>query len=179
MDAFMGTVQSFAFPFAPRGWQKCQGQILSISQQSTLFALIGTMYGGDGQRTFQLPNLAGRAVLGDGQLLGGGVYPMASMAGTEKTTLQDSQMPRHTHGLVTTDASAESATPGSGLILGKAADSSGNDINIYAPKEKGTRGPLAPESIGLAGMSQPLSLMQPYLTLSYCICIEGVFPSRN
>lgn len=179
MDAFMGTVQSFAFTFAPRGWQKCQGQTISITQHSALFALLGTMYGGDGRQTFMLPNLAGRAVLGDGHSVSGGDYLIASMGGMEKTTLQDAQMPRHTHGLVTTDASAESATPGPGLILGKPADSSGNDINIYAPKEKGTRGPLAPESIGLAGMSQPLSLMQPYLTLSYCICIEGAFPSRN
>lgn len=179
MDAFIGTVQSYAFPFAPRGWATCQGQTLAISQQSTLFALIGTIYGGDGQRTFMLPNLSGRTILGAGHLLGGSDYSVGQIAGVEQTTLQDSQMPRHTHGLVTTDASAESAAPGPGLVLGKAADSSGNDIHIYAPKEKGTRGPLAPESIGLAGMSQPLSLMQPYLAMTYCICLQGNFPSRN
>jgi microcystin-dependent protein len=170
MDAFVGTVQSYAFPFAPRGWQKCRGQIISVAQQTALFSLIGTIYGGDGQTTFKLPDLSGRNVLGDGHLLGGDEYAMGEMGGREQVTLQDSQMPRHTHGLVATDASAESATPGPGLILGKPSDASGNDINIYAPRDKGTRGPLAPDSIGLSGMSQPLSLMQPFLTMSYCIC---------
>lgn len=179
MDAFMGTVQSYAFPFAPRGWMKCQGQTIGIAQQSALFSLIGTIYGGDGQQTFMLPNLSGRTILGDGHLMGGSDYSIGQIAGVEQTTLQDSQMPRHTHAEVTTNASGESATPGPGLILGKAADTSGNDIYIYAPREKGTRGLLAPESIGLAGMSQPLSLMQPYLAMSYCICIQGNYPSRN
>lgn len=179
MDAFMGTVQSYAFPFAPRGWATCQGQTFNMSQHSALYALIGITYGGDGQRTFSLPNLSGRIIVGSGQLPGGSPYSNGQMGGWEQVTLQDSQMPRHTHVQVTTDASAESATPGPGLLLGKAADAAGNDIHIYAPKEKGTRGQLAADAIGLSGMSQPVSLMQPYLAMTYCICVEGAFPQRN
>ncbi|RYG09709.1 MAG: phage tail protein [Caulobacteraceae bacterium] len=180
MDAYIGTVQSFAFQFAPRGWMKCQGQRLSIAQQTALFSLIGTTYGGDGNTTFGLPHLAGRTILGEGHIQGGsGVYSVGEEAGMEQVTLQDVQMPRHTHGLVTTDAPAETATPAPGLLLARASDSGGNDVNIYAPRDKGNRGPLAPDSIGLSGMSQPLSLMQPYMVMNYCICLSGNFPSRN
>lgn len=178
MDAYVGTVQSFAFQFAPRGWAPCNGQQLSIAQATVLYSLIGATYGGDGNRYFNLPSLGGRTVVGQGQSAGVmQPYAVGRQGGAEQLTIRDENLPRHRHVLAATKASADSDTPAADKVLAKASDSSGNPINIYGPAAE--RIGLAPESIDFAGASQPFPLLQPYLTLNYCICIEGPYPSRN
>lgn len=181
MDAYLGTVQSFAFSYAPQGWQICRGQIMSIQQSSALFTLLGMTYGGDGRTTFGLPNLSGRTVVGTGQMQGGNLYNIGQIAGQEQTTLSAQQMPTHSHGLMVSNHAADASTPTSALMLGAANGfQTGGDavtVQIYAPASSDTA--LAAPSIGPAGGSQPLSLMQPYLALTYCICISGNYPSRN
>ncbi|HEY0926716.1 phage tail protein [Brevundimonas sp.] len=178
MDAYVGTVQSFAFPFAPRGWLLCNGQQLSVVQQTALYSLIGTTYGGDGVRYFNIPNLGGRTVVGMGQSPGVmEPYAVGQQGGAEQRTIRDENLPRHRHVLAATKASADSDTPTADRVLAKASDSSGNPINIYGPAAE--RIGLAPESIDFAGASQPFPVLQPYMALNYCICLQGVFPSRN
>lgn len=178
MDAYVGTVQSFAFAFAPRGWARCDGQQLSIAQATALYSLIGVTYGGDGSRYFNLPSLGGRTVVGQGQSIGVmQPYAVGQQGGAEQQTIRDENLPRHRHVLAATDKPATSDTPSADKVLARAADTSGNAINIYGPAAE--RISMAPESIDFAGASQPFPLLQPYLTLNYCICIEGPYPSRN
>lgn len=177
MESYVGTIQAFAFNFAPRGWMQCQGQALSAAQYAALFSLIGTTYGGSGTATFNVPNLGGRTLLSQDA---GGRYPVGSVSGSESVTLTSANMPQHSHGLMATTSSATSPTPGANMVLAAAngSDSSGDGItvNIYGPAPAQTG--LSNTAIGIAGASQPFSVMQPYLVASYCICLAGVLPSR-
>lgn len=177
MEAYIGTIQAFAFNFAPRGWALCQGQTLPAPQFSALYALIGNTYGGSGSSTLGLPNLGGRALLSQDA---GGRYPVGSVSGSETVTLTTANMPQHAHGLMATTSPATSPSPGSSMVLGAAngSDSSGDGItvNIYGPAPAQTG--LSNTAIGIAGGSQPFSVMQPYLVASYCICLDGLQPSR-
>lgn len=182
MDVYIGTIQPFAFQFAPRGWMLCSGQLLAIRTYSALFSLIGTTYGGDGINTFALPNLNGRTVLGQGVSTTGTDYQMGEAAGTERVTLMQTQMPQHTHALMASTAAATSATPDTGLILATANGSdqvSGDPVNvqIYGPGPASSA--LAPNAVGIAGGNQPFYILQPYLVINYSIAISGIFPSRN
>ena len=182
MEVYLGTIQPFAFQWAPRGWMFCSGQLLSIAQNSALFSLIGTTYGGDGVTTFALPNLNGRTATGQGTSTTGASYVMGEAAGVERETLLQSQMPQHTHGLMAATGAATAAAPGSNLMLAAAngSDPTSGDavtVQIYGPGPANT--PLAPQSIGIAGGSQPFGIMQPYLVINYCIAVSGIFPSRN
>jgi microcystin-dependent protein len=182
MEVYIGTIQPFAFNFAPYGWALCAGQLMSVPQYGALFSLINTTYGGDGQNTFALPDQRGRAILGQGVMPGGSTYVMGEEAGTEHTTLLPSQMPAHTHLITASAMPATSHQPASNMMLGAASGSdptSGDSItvNIYGP------GPatavLSPSTIGVTGGSQPFSIMQPYLVVNYSIAIQGIYPSRN
>lgn len=182
MEVYLGSIQPFAFQFAPRGWAFCNGQLLPVQQNSALFALIGTTYGGNGQQTFGVPNLNGRTALGQGASTAGGTFVMGEMAGVESETLIQSQMPMHNHGLMGTTAAATSATPASNLMLAAANGSdptSGDAVNvqIYGPAPGAAM--LAPQSINPAGGSMPFSIMQPFLVINYCIATSGIYPSRN
>jgi microcystin-dependent protein len=172
-EAFLGELRLFGFNFNPRGWAKCDGQILSISQNTALFALLGTTYGGNGQTTFALPDLRGRANLHQGQ--GQGLTPrtMGEVSGTENVTLVSTQMPAHNHpASVVAASTATSKNPNNALPAFTAAGTS-----------YGTAADLTMASnmvnVGVAGGSQPHPNMQPYLVLNWCICLEGIFPSRN
>jgi len=182
MEVYLGTIQPFAFQWAPRGWMFCSGQLLSIAQNSALFSLIGTTYGGDGVTTFALPNLNGRTATGQGHSTTGSTYIMGESAGSENEILNQLQMPQHSHGLMGTTNAATATTPGPNLMLAAAngSDPTSGDavtVQIYGPGPGNTT--LVPQSIGIAGGSQPFGIMQPYLVINYCIAVSGIFPSRN
>jgi len=171
MEAFIGSIILFAGNFPPRGWAFCQGQILGIAQNSALFAILGTNYGGNGTQTFGLPDLRSRVPVGQGQGPGLSNVSLGEVSGTETVTLLAAQMPTHNHALI---------GGGSATQVSPVGNFSGEDPNgstqIYASTPAG---PMNAAAITLAGGSQPFSIMQPFLGLNYIICLEGIFPSRN
>ena len=193
---FIGQLLTVGFNFPPRNWATCSGQLLSIAQNTALFSLLGTTYGGNGQTTFALPDLRGRVAMGQGQ--GPGLSPrtIGEMAGTETTTLLSTQMPAHVHSLAgatgtvsAVDIKATEQSPQAGAYLARGVDTApmANSIpEIYLPAAAGdpaTKVPLAGVNVAgnsqIAGGSQPFSTMQPYLVLTQCIALQGIFPSRN
>ncbi|THD34764.1 MAG: phage tail protein [Sphingomonas sp.] len=182
-EPFLGEIRIFPYNFAPRGWATCSGQILSIAQNTALFSLLGTTYGGNGQTTFALPDLRGRAPIGQGQGPGLSPYTLGQIGGTETTTLLTTNMPIHTHAatLNATTTKATSQVAAAGSQLAKSVDAGGTAVpEIYVPSGTGgTQVALGGLTVGTAGGSQPFSLLNPYLVLEPCIALEGIFPSRN
>lgn len=194
MECYIGMVMYFGGNFAPRYFAMCQGQQMAIQQNQALFSILGTTFGGNGVSTFALPNLGGRAALGTGQAPGvGHNYQIGETAGSENVTLTTAQMPAHVHSvqLSTTlqacsgvGAGDESAVPQAGMCLGSVLDGDGKSSPVlYAPVGSGTPVNLAGGTVsgntGIAGGSQPFSIMQPYLAITALICTQGIFPSRN
>ena len=172
-DPFLGQIMCAAFNFAPKGWAELNGQILSISQNTALFALLGTNYGGNGQTTFALPDLRGRVLMHDGS--GPGLTPrtIGESAGAEQVTLNNGQLPAHTH-TVTPQGSPADATlvsPANGVPATKAR------TTLYAPGPGSV--PMSPVLTSPAGSNAPVPVMQPYLVVKCFIAVQGVFPSRN
>jgi microcystin-dependent protein len=163
---YVGEIRMFGGNFAPAGWMFCEGQLLPISEYETLFNLIGTTYGGDGQSTFALPDLRGRVPIH----MGNG-FTLAENGGVEQVTLTSSQMPAHSHPLLACTALGSSSDPTNAVI------SQTTGYSIY----KATAGTvaMAPSMIGSDGGSQPHSNFQPYLCVSFIISLFGVFPSPN
>ncbi|MGA8150904.1 MAG: tail fiber protein [Terriglobales bacterium] len=160
---FLGEIRFVPFNFAPQGWAQCNGQIMPINQNTALFALIGTYYGGDGITTFALPNLQGRVPLATGN-----GHNLAETGGQENVTLTIAQMPKHHHDLKASSATADSSSPaGEGLANHK----------IYNTQKPDVR--LKPSAMTDVGGSQPVSTMPPYLGLTCIIALSGIFPSRN
>jgi microcystin-dependent protein len=155
-----------SFQFAPKGWALCNGQLLPINQNQALFALLGTTFGGDGRVNFALPNLQGRAPLhvGAGHTLG-------EQGGEQAHTLSITELPTHIHTLNGTSNTAAN-TPSTSAVLGKS-----NPQPVYGPP--GSLAPMAAQSVGNTGGSQPHLNLQPFLTLSFCIALQGIFPSPN
>lgn len=192
-QSYLGSISGWGPNFAPRGWAFCQGQTLAISQYTALFSLLGTVYGGNGQTTFMLPNLGGRVPVGAGQSPGTSSYVLGEQAGSESTTLTTNNMPAHTHAaratvsatLPLTTAAATTATPAAGQVLASANGSYGRDpvdVKIYAPAPGTIQVPLntsASVNIQPTGGSQPFSILQPFTVINYIICMEGIFPSHN
>lgn len=165
----------FAGNFAPRGYAFCSGQILSIAQNSALFALVGTTYGGNGQTTFALPDLRGRVPIHQGSGPGLSNYSLGQQGGSENTTLTINQLPAHTHAATTqTNASSGEATDtlptGNNLASGNQYAST-NNVQMSASATQ--------VNIGVTGGNQPFSIIQPYLAINFIIALEGIFPSRN
>lgn len=177
MDEFIAIVKIFAGNFAPRGWALCQGQILSIAQNTALFSLLGTTYGGNGQTTFALPDLRGRYPIGQGQGPGLSNYVLGQQAGQESVTLSVNNLAAHAHVVTPTAAGddAVSNAPG-GKVLGATTN---NTKTYLAPNQITDPATLAPYNTGPAGGSAPFEIMPPYTCLNYIICLEGIFPSRN
>jgi microcystin-dependent protein len=169
-EPFLGEIRTFGFTFAPQGWAMCNGQLLSISQNTALFSLLGTTYGGNGTITFALPDLRGRVGNHQGQGPGLMNYVQGEESGVESVTLTQQQMPQHNHG-VQANASPATATRAGGAVLARTS------ADIYAAAPDGTA--MNAAMIGQAGGSQPHSNLQPYLTLNFCIALQGIFPSRN
>ena len=172
-DPFLGQIMCAAFNFAPKGWAELNGQVLLISQNTALFALLGTNYGGNGQTTFALPDLRGRVLMHDGSGPGLTTRTIGESAGTEQVTLNNAQLPAHTHA-VTPQGSPADATlvsPANGVPATKAR------TTLYAPGPGSV--PMSPVLTSPAGANSPVPVMQPYLVVKCFIAVQGVFPSRN
>lgn len=167
-EPFLGEIRMFGFNFAPRGWAFCNGQLLAIAQNTALFSLLGTTYGGNGQTTFALPNLQGRVPLHFGQGAGLSSYSLGQSAGTETVTLTQSQMPAHGHVVTANNGDATASRPANRFPAGGGA---------YADSGDGTT--MNPTVVATTGGSQPHNNIQPYLALNFCIALVGIFPSRN
>jgi microcystin-dependent protein len=164
-EPFLSEIRLMSFSFAPKGWALCNGQLLPINQNQALFALLGTNFGGDGRVTFGLPDLQGRSPLhvGNGIVLG-------QKGGEAAHTLSIGEIPTHTHVLQATTTNADQPVPTGNML----ATASGE---IYV--DPSALVAMAPATISTVGGSQPHSNMQPFLTLSYCIALQGIFPSPN
>lgn len=182
-DVYLGQIIPFGFQFAPQGFAYCNGATLPISQYAALFSLLGTYYGGNGQTTFQLPNLSGRVAVGQFQSPGTSNYVIGEVGGTETTTLNVTNLPAHNHTatLNATTAKGSSQVAAAGSLLAKSVDSGGTAVpEIYVPAgTSGTAVALGGLTVGLTGNNQPFSILQPYLAINYCIAISGIYPSRN
>ena len=180
MEGVMAFITPFAGNFAPRTWATCEGQILSIAQNTALFALIGTYYGGNGQTTFALPDLRGRVIIGAGQGPGLSQYDIGQQGGTESVTMLQSNMPIHTHpvsiGITPGNASSNGNTNNPKDAV-EAPLSSGGNAYSSAPNSR-----MKPYNVtvnsGFTGGSQPFFNRNPYLGMTMVICISGIFPAR-
>jgi microcystin-dependent protein len=168
-DPFVAEIRMFGFNFAPTGWAFCDGQILPLSQNTALFSLLGTVYGGDGKSTFALPDLQGSVPIQPGQGQGLSLYDLGQQGGTEFVTLLQSEIPLHTHTLSATEELVNESTP-LGNIYGT------GETRYLAP---GSLQQMAPQALAPAGGSLPHNNMMPYLVVNFCIALQGVFPPRQ
>lgn len=172
-EPFLAEIRMMSFNFAPRGWAECNGQLLSISQNTALFSLLGTTYGGDGKTTFALPDLRSRVPThqGAGLVLG-------ESSGTETYTLTPNEIPAHNHLMQasTLDANVFQSSPAVPEILAVVPPGKGN---LYAPNQGGGLLTMLPGTIANTGGSQPHENRQPFLAVNFCIALQGVFPSRG
>ncbi len=169
-EPFTAEIRIFAGNFAPRGWAFCDGQLLPISQNTALFSLIGTTYGGDGRSTTGLPDLKGRAPMHPGRGPGLTTRRLGEKAGVETVTLSESQMPNHTHAMRGSEEDGDSTTPASDRLIG-----GGNDIF----RDPTALGAMATESLPPAGSGTAHNNMQPYLAMNFIIALQGLYPSRS
>lgn len=199
MEEVIGEIRIFAASYAPHNWALCLGQTIAIQQNTALFSILGTTYGGNGTTTFQLPNFAGRVAIGVGQRPGGSTYVLGEIGGTENHTLTQQEMPQHTHvgnvsgaesgGLKVSsaDSTLNAATPNSVistpgyLVTGSLAKTLGfnnatPDTVLHADSIKMNDTPL---TLGMAGQGLSHNNMQPFLALNYAICLSGDFPARS
>ncbi|MBC7776411.1 MAG: phage tail protein [Phycisphaerae bacterium] len=178
MEGTMATIMMFAGNFAPRAWMFCNGALQSIANNEALFALLGTTYGGDGQTTFALPDLRSRIPVGTGNGAGLTGVTLGEVGGTETVTLNQSQLPAHSHTMSasvgTTSANANGTNNPTGVLASTSAAT-------YLPLSSSTGTTLAGANVvvGPQGNSQPIEIVQSYQAINYVICVEGIFPSRN
>lgn len=170
-EPFIGEVRSFGFNFAPVGWAQCNGQLLSIAQNTALFSILGTTYGGDGRTNFALPDLQGSVPMGAGQGSGLSDRPLGEHGGTETEVLTAQQIPSHNH--------AANAQAGNGNQPAPAGNFWAQDLG--GSKEYGDDGSsqMAAGAVGATGGGQPHNNLQPYQVLNYCIALTGIFPPRS
>lgn len=170
MNPYLGEVKYLPWNWAPRGWAVCNGAVLSIAQNTALFSLLGTTYGGNGVTTFALPDLQGRVPM---HRSNNGQYPMGLKSGVETVTITINTMPSHFHGLLATTIAGDKSSP---LNLALAQSSVDTDF-YYGPDTSTTV--MNPSSVSMVGGNQPHENMEPYQVVGYCIAVQGVFPSRN
>ncbi len=178
-EPFLAQIAIFPFNFAPTGWALCNGQLLAITQNTALFSLLGTNYGGDGRTTFGLPNLQGSVAIGAGQGPGLELYELGEAGGTTDVTLLSSEMPIHSHfANATTDRGNTTVATGNVPATGAAGTPQRPTVaKFYSTNAPNTQ--LNPSALSVAGGSQPHNNMQPYLTLNFCIALQGIFPARS
>ena len=174
MDPFVAEIRIFPFNFAPKGWAFCDGQLLPLSQNTALFSLLGTTYGGDGKSNFALPDLQGRAPMHPGQGPGLSLHDLGETGGSETVSLLESEIPAHTHALMAQTNPGNVKLPSAAVTL---ARSGGAAENTYIPPANLVN--MNDNTLAPAGGDQPHNNMQPYLTLSFCIALQGVFPPRT
>src|SRR5215217_7974749 len=172
-DPFVAEIRVVGFNFAPKGWAFCNGQILPISQNTALFALLGTMYGGDGKSTFALPDLQDSVAIHRGQGQGLSQYFQGQQSGTTSVTLIQSEMPLHTHSLNANALVSGTGVPSPDVVLSRAGG--GSTYNTATTP----LAPMSPQALSVMGGSLPHNNMMPYLTLNFSIALQGVFPARN
>lgn len=171
---FIGEIRMFAGNFNPAGWEFCSGQLMPISENDTLFVVIGTTYGGDGQETFALPNLQSRIPLHFGtNAATGTTYQIGEASGVESVTLTVNQIPVHTHPLLASLDSGSQANAGNNILAAQ------SPVSIYRPNATPPNVPMNASSVSAVGGSQPHDNMQPYLCINYIISLFGLFPSPN
>lgn len=171
-DPFVAEIRVFPFNFAPKGWAFCDGQLMPLSQNTALFSLLGTTYGGDGKSTFALPNLQGRAPMHPGQGPGLSLHDLGESAGSETVTLLVGEIPSHSHSVNVLTAPASSFNPNSNAVLARSAGG-------FAYSSDSPDTSMAQESLSPAGGDAPHNNMQPYLTVNFAIALQGVFPPRT
>lgn len=169
-EPFLGEVRMVGFNFAPRSWAFCDGQILPINQNQSLYSLLGTTYGGDGRTSFALPDLRGRTPIHKGE-----GHNIGQKAGAETVSLTQAEMPAHKHGAVATTDIATQRAPNSERLLGTISAAG----KLYGDSVSSNEVPLMTGTISNTGSGVAHPNMQPYLTISYCIALQGIFPSRN
>lgn len=169
-EPFLAEVRIVAFNFAPRGWAFCDGQILPINQNQSLYSLLGTTYGGDGRTTFALPDLRGRTPIHVGRSDGGSEHRLGQKSGEETHTLSANEMPQHRHLVNATNSPAANDNPANHILAGAPS-------NVYAARASAVA--MGESLITHVGGSQAHNNMQPYLSLNFCIALQGLFPSRN
>ena len=173
-EPFIGEIMMFGGNFCPRGWTNADGQLLAINQNQALFSLMGTTYGGDGRRTFGLPDLRGRAPLHVGQGPGLTDRRQGHKGGAERHSLNVAEMPRHQHALNSSKELANQGSPTNNVLA-----THGRKKRMYAPFNGKTQTPMNINAMGAAGNGQAHNNMQPFLTIRFCIALQGVYPSRN
>ena len=192
MEPFIGEIMLAGFNFCPRGYMPATGQLLAIAENSALFSLLGTTYGGDGRTTFALPDLRGRVPVGVDQGPGLSNLPIGAKGGAEQVTVTQAQMPSHTHGASTavtadvkaraTNQRADAASP-AGNVLGRTG--SGGEVYHAAPADQDMAADAieanvsATTTVSPTGGGQPVNVRDPYLAMNWCIAVEGIYPSRN
>lgn len=173
---YIGEIFIVGFNFAPQGFQLCNGQLISIAQNTALFSLLGTTYGGNGTTTFALPNLQGRAALGMGQGPGLSQYVLGQNGGSENVTLTVQQIAAHSHVVNSNNSDGTLNTPVNNYFAGPSAD---RDQLLYNAAATGATPAMNAQATGITGSNAPHNNIQPYQVVNFCIAIQGIFPSRN
>jgi len=171
-DPFVAEIRIFPFNFAPKGWAWCDGQLLPLSQNTALFSLLGTTYGGNGKSNFALPDLQGRSPMHPGQGPGLSLHDLGETGGSETVSLLESEIPAHSHGVRTDSVNTGEVLNPIGMLPAKTS-------NLIYSATAAPAVMMAPEALAPAGGDQPHNNMQPYLTFYFCIALQGVFPPRT
>jgi microcystin-dependent protein len=173
MDPFVAEIRIFPFNFAPKGWAFCDGQILPLSQNTALFSLLGTTYGGDGKSNFALPDMQGNVPMHPGQGPGLSLHDLGETGGSDTVTLLESEIPSHSHGVMATAQQALVRQPMPTVGLARSSGTPAYNSTVTNLQM------LASQTIAPAGGDQPHNNLQPYLTLNFCIALQGVYPPRT
>jgi len=174
-NPFLAEIRIFTAGFAPKGWAQCDGQLMPISQNTALFSLLGTTYGGDGKSNFALPNLQGSAPMQAGQGPGLTLRDLGETAGEQTVTLLQTEMPAHSHGALGATGSTSASPVGNAWASGGKLGGG----NVYTPSVPANNVQMNPFALSIAGGSQPHNNMQPFLGLNFIIALQGVFPARS
>ncbi len=173
-DPFVAEIRIFSCSFAPKGWAFCNGQLMPISQNTAVFSLVGTFYGGDGKSTFGLPDLQGSAAMHVGQGNGLSLRFLGETGGSDSVTLLESEIPQHQHSLNANSQQGDNNAPGSNVSLARSTNAT-----AYLSNPGQSLAKMAPEAVSFYGSGQAHNNVQPYLTLNFCIALQGIFPPRS